>query len=573
MANENKWEYDYSNIYHKPAAPSSYTNVGSSGTNAANEQGEAGYFTQSTTVPPVQAQPTPVQPTEQAYVPVQPMADAYVPAQPTADAYASARPSTAAYAPVQPGVPTGAVNGMPPPPPSYAASAAAPKRTAHAKRKKPSKACRFLGAVAMLALASVVGFVGGYYGSLYGTLNGDTTVIVQQVTRDTSDATAISTSTDGDDLTLVSAAALASESVVVITTEQMVATSGWYGTQSVESGAGSGVIISEDGYILTCAHVVSGATNIIVTVGEVDYVASVIGSDDETDIAVIKIEETGLSAAVLGDSDALAVGEKILAVGNPLGVLGGSVTEGIVSALNRVIVVEDYEMTLVQMDASVSPGNSGGGLFNMAGELVGIVNAKSSDSDSEGIGFAIPINTAFALATSLIENGYITGRPELGVVALSISDAETAAAYGVNALGIYVYSINEGSAAQAAGLQVGDRLISIQDVEISTLTDLTDVIDSMQVGDQVTILIARSGQMMTVNVTLGEEGAPTTTSTSATETVQPETETVQPETEGTVPEGSTEGGMSERSTTPDAGTTVPDSGTSGSNGSSAFPFG
>ncbi len=560
MANENKWEYDYSNIYHKPVAPSTYANVGSSGTNTANEQGGEGYFAQSTAVPPIEVQRTPVQPTEQAYVPVQPTEQAYVPVQPSAEPYAS----------VQQGMPTGAVNGMPPPPPSYATQANAPTRTQRAKRKKPSKARKFFGTVAVLALAGVIGFVGGYYGSLYGTLNGDTTVIVQQVTRDTSDATAISTSTDGNDLTLVSAAALASESVVVITTEQMVATSGWYGTQSVESGAGSGVIISEDGYILTCAHVVSGATNIIVTVGEEDYIASVVGSDDETDIAVIKIEATGLTAAVLGDSDALAVGEKILAVGNPLGVLGGSVTEGIVSALNRVIVVEDYEMTLIQMDASVSPGNSGGGLFNMAGELVGIVNAKSSDSDSEGIGFAIPINTAFALATSLIENGYITGRPELGIVALSISDAETAAAYGVNALGIYVYSINEGSAAQAAGLQVGDRLISIQDTEISALTDLTDAIDSMEVGDEVTLLIARSGQMMTVSVTLGEQGAPTTTTTT-------ETETVQPETEGTIPDSSTQGGMSDRGTTPDAGTTVPDSGMtvpdSGSSGSSGFPFG
>ncbi len=543
MANENKWEYDYSNIYHKASTPNSYTNVGSSGTNTANSQVDGAYFEQA---------PTPVQPAS-----VQPVG------QPMAEPLQGET-----TVPEHVAVPTGAVGGMPPPPPpSYYNGAARgqEKPTRHAKKKKHSVLRRVISSVFMLILVAGVGFAGGYVGNMYAALNSDSMVLVQQVTRDTSELTSISTSTDGEDLSLVSAAAIASQSVVVITTEELVATSGWYGTEAVESGAGSGVIISEDGYILTCAHVVSGASNIIVTVGEDDYAATVIGSDEETDIAVIKIEATGLTAAVLGDSDALSVGESIIAVGNPLGVLGGSVTQGIVSALNRVIVVENYEMTLIQMDASVSPGNSGGGLFNMAGELVGIVNAKSSDSDSEGIGFAIPINTAFELATSLIENGYITGRPELGIIAVSITDAETAAAYGVSSVGIYVYSVNEGSSAQAAGLQAGDRLISIEDTEISVLTDLTDVIDSMEVGDVVSLLIARNGQMMTATVTLGEQGASTATTpdtTTAQETT-PEESVTNPDSGYTFPDSG--------STMPDSGTTTPDSSTTMPDSSAMMP--
>ncbi len=569
MANENKWEYDYSNIYNRPAEPNTYTNVGSSGTNTANQASQPSFAAPQQPVQP--AVDVPVQ--NAASVPVGTAPDGF------ATTAAPVQPAQPVAAPVQAtAVPTGAVTGMPPPPPAYNGGQAAPRKQ-RGKKKKRSFLVRGVARVLSLVIVAAVGFAGGYVGSMYGTSTESAqsaSVVVQQVTRDTSDVTSLSTSTDGNDLTLVSAAALSSESVVVITTEQMIATNSWYGTQSVQSGAGSGVIISEDGYILTCAHVISDAANIIVTVGEEDYTASVVGSDAETDIAVIKIEATGLTAATLGDSDALSVGETVIAVGNPLGELGGSVTQGIVSALNRVVVVESYEMTLIQMDASVSPGNSGGGLFNMAGELVGIVNAKSSDSDSEGIGFSIPINTAISLATNLIENGYITGRPELGIVAVSISDADTAAAYGVSALGIYVYSINEGSAAEAAGLQVGDRLISIDDIEISVLTDLTDAIDAKEVGETVNLLVARSGQMLTVTVTLGEQGAPTTTTTTET-----------PEVTETLPEDATTPELDPGMTMPDDSMTMPDDGMSvpddsttttpgsgrSSSGSSTFPFG
>lgn len=238
-------------------------------------------------------------------------------------------------------------------------------------------------------------------------------VVVQQVERST-DATAAG-STDGTSMSVQQIASVVSPSVVAITTEQMSSSQTWFGGYYVQSGAGSGVIISQDGYILTCAHVVSGATSVKVQLNGSDesYDATVVGQDSTSDIAVLKIDATGLTPAVIGDSDALAVGEVAVAVGNPLGTLSNTVTDGIVSALNRQVTVQDNDMTLIQTDASISPGNSGGGLFNANGELIGIVNAKSSYSEAEGIGFAIPINTAMEIGRQLIENGSVA-RPGAG---------------------------------------------------------------------------------------------------------------------------------------------------------------
>ena len=196
------------------------------------------------------------------------------------------------------------------------------------------------------------------------------------------------------------------------------------------------------------------------------YDATVVGVDSTSDIAVLKIDATGLTPAVIGDSDKLAVGETTVAVGNPLGTLSNTVTQGIVSALNRQVTVEDNDMTLIQTDTSISPGNSGGGLFNANGELIGVVNAKSSYSEAEGIGFAIPINTAMDIAQQLIENGAVA-RPVLGVSILDIQDSSTAQQYGVSALGVYVADVTKGGGAEAAGVQRGDRIIAIDDTAVS----------------------------------------------------------------------------------------------------------
>ena len=213
----------------------------------------------------------------------------------------------------------------------------------------------------------------------------------------------------------------------------------------------------------------------------------------------------------VGDSDKLAVGDNVLAVGNPLGELGGTVTSGIVSALNRSVSIQSSSsvntMSLIQMDASVSPGNSGGGLFNMNGELIGIVNAKSSSSDAEGLGFAIPINDAIKVAQDLLENGYVTGRPYMGITYLAVNDAQTAAQLGVNAYGIYVVDVVSGGPADKAGLKAGDRIVSIDNTEVAQKTDLGTLMQEHSAGDTLSITVARDGQMQTVSLTLGEKNA------------------------------------------------------------------
>ena len=329
-------------------------------------------------------------------------------------------------------------------------------------------------------------------------------------------------------MTTAQVAKTVSPSVVVITTEQVVYSQwSWYGQSQVESGAGSGVIISSDGYILTCDHVVSGASNITVTIGDKDYPATIIGEDSTSDIAVIKIEADGLTPAIVGDSDKLAVGDNVLAVGNPLGELGGTVTSGIVSALNRSVSIQSSSavntMSLIQMDASVSPGNSGGGLFNMNGELVGIVNAKSSSSDAEGLGFAIPINDAIKVAQDLLENGYVTGRPYMGITYLAVTDAQTAAQLGVNAYGIYVVDVVSGGPADQAGLKAGDRIVSIDNTEVAQKTDLGTLMQEHSAGDTLSITIARDGQMQTVSLTLGEKNASNSGSASTNGAARQET--------------------------------------------------
>ena len=360
-----------------------------------------------------------------------------------------------------------------------------------------------------------MGFVGGFVGARVGNTGGK--VVIQQVapsstsSSDSGSASAVNTASG---MTTAQVSEMVSPSVVVITTEQVVYSQwSWYGQSQVESGAGSGVIISSDGYILTCAHVVSGASNITVSIGDKDYPATLVGEDTTSDIAVVKVDATGLTPATVGDSDNLKVGESVMAVGNPLGELGGTVTSGIVSALNRSVTIQGTSstntMSLIQMDASVSPGNSGGGLFNMNGELIGLVNAKSSSSDAEGLGFAIPINDAIKVAQDLLENGYVSGRPYMGITYLAVTDAQTAAQLNVNAYGVYVVDVAQGGPADKAGLKTGDRIVSIDGTEIAQKDDLGTLIQQHAAGDTLSITVAREGQMQTVSLTLGEKNAQT----------------------------------------------------------------
>ena len=380
--------------------------------------------------------------------------------------------------------------------------ASAPQQPPKHEKKKNKVLLRVLAGVGVVAL----GFGGGFGGAIAASRAGLTgnQVVVQEIQRDTSTDATSTGSTDGSAMTMQQIASVASPSVVAITTEQMSSSQTWFGGYYVQSVAGSGIIISQDGYILTCAHVVSGATSVKVQLNGSDetYDATIVGEDSTSDIAVLKIEATGLTPAVIGDSDKLAVGETTVAVGNPLGTLSNTVTQGIVSALNRQVTVEDNDMTLIQTDTSISPGNSGGGLFNANGELIGVVNAKSSYSEAEGIGFAIPINTAMDIAQQLIENGAVA-RPVLGVSILDISDASAAQQYGVSAMGVYVADVTKGGGAEAAGVQRGDRIIAVDDTAVSSTSTVKSYLAGKEVGDTVSLQVERDGKVLTLNVTLG----------------------------------------------------------------------
>lgn len=378
----------------------------------------------------------------------------------------------------------------------------APRSTKNGGGKK--WALRIVAGAACLGVC----FGTGYGGAVLAMRNNSANRVVTNMVPRT-DGTAV---VSNNDFSAVSAKV--APSVVVITTESMVTSNNWFGGQYVQSGAGSGVVLTEDGYIITCNHVVSGANNIKVSLNDgTEYTATLVGGDSTTDVAVLKIDATGLTPATIGDSDSLAVGQSVLAVGNPLGELGGTVTGGMISALNREVTIEDQTMSLIQMDASVSPGNSGGALFNASGDLIGIVNAKSSGDYAEGLGFAIPINTAYNVAMDLIQSGYVTGRPQLGISVITITDAATAARYGVTSAGIYISQVNPGSGAEKAGLQAGDRIVSVDNVLAETANDVVSRVQEKSVGDTVSLQVARKGQLITVEVELTEAN-PTAASTS-----------------------------------------------------------
>ena len=285
--------------------------------------------------------------------------------------------------------------------------------------------------------------------------------------------------------------------------------SGSSGSQ-VQTGSGSGVIITSDGYIVTCNHVVEGASKITVVLSdETSHEAKVVGTDARNDLAVIKIEASGLTPATLGDSDMLTVGEDVVAIGNPLGELRGTSTGGMVSALGRQVSVEGTEMTLIQHDAAVSPGSSGGGLFNASGSLIGIVNAKASSNNAEGIGFAIPVNSVKQIISDLIEHGYVKGRAYLGVLTQNVTlRAEQGGWGGYFGYGgtscVQVGQVVAGSAAESAGIQAGDLILAVGEEQITSTDALSKAIGAYNAGDQATLTIQRDGQQMQVDVTFGE---------------------------------------------------------------------
>lgn len=370
-------------------------------------------------------------------------------------------------------------------------------------KKKQKKERKVLRTIVIGCLIFVLGLTGGFSGAyIYGRMNpsNNEKVIYQAVDRNYN---SISTTSNKNQLSVSEVVDLVEDAVVEIRTES-VRTNAFYG-EYITEGAGSGVIITENGYIVTNYHVINGASKVIVKLkNQNEYEATVIGSDSQTDLALLKIEEIKLTSAVLGNSDQLQVGETAIAIGNPLGNLGGTVTSGIISALGRELTVDGKKMTLLQTSAAVNPGNSGGGLFNAYGELIGIVNAKSSANNVEGLGFAIPINTAKGIIEELMQNGYVSGRVKMGIQMVNIQDAQTAFKYGVNDYGVYIYQVEDNSPAKEAGLRSGDRIIEIDGEEIETTEDVQQIVLEHKVNDKIKVKVIRNNKKETFTVTLGE---------------------------------------------------------------------
>ena len=289
----------------------------------------------------------------------------------------------------------------------------------------------------------------------------------------------------------------------------------YYGmSASTATATGSGVIITEDGYILTNNHVVSSsssssyyqvsqATKITVTLynDSTEYEAKIIGSDEQTDLAVLKIDKTGLTAAELGDSDSVQVGEFAMAIGNPLN-MQSTVTTGVISAKDRKITSDNVTYNVIQTDAAINSGNSGGALLNAEGKVIGINTLKLSGSGVEGIGFAIPINDTISVYQQLITNGKVS-RPYIGISGRDI-DETTAKQNNLSKTGVYVVSVEEFSAAEKAGIQAGDLIIAFDGTEITTMEELNELKNKHNIDDEVKIKLIRNGEEKEVTLTLGE---------------------------------------------------------------------
>ena len=357
--------------------------------------------------------------------------------------------------------------------------------------------------VLVVLLSAVLGTSGGALGAYLVTSNNASSkqVIVYQDTNGVTTSNTSNTANSG--LSIKEIAAKASPSVVEINIEGQTTGYGFFGGTYTTQAAGSGVIISKDGYIITNNHVVEGATSITVKTSDgTEYAATLVGTDSKSDIGVIKVEADNLTPAAIGDSSTISVGDTAVVIGNPLGTLGGTVTNGIISATDREISINNETMNLIQTNAAINSGNSGGGMFDANGNLIGIVNAKDSGTTSsgttiEGLGFAIPINEAMNVAKQLIESGQVTDRPTIGVTLQTITKD-----YGNYKAGLYIADVSKGSGAEAAGLQPGDQIVGADGTEIASYTELSKILRNKHVGDILTLTIVRDGEQMDVDVTL-----------------------------------------------------------------------
>lgn len=403
-------------------------------------------------------------------------------------------------------------------------------------RKKKHTGLKITASLMAMALVSAGSI--GIYSQLAPSLNGGTTEAVTETAQNDTDDNLIKLSS-ADSVSLIKTTdetgdALATEDIVEKLLPSVVGVestfnitsqnSGYYygfgydfGTPTTREavGTGTGVIITENGYIVTNAHVIydseyggglAQSVSVLLEDGDT-YDAEVIGYDTDCDLAVLKINAKGLTAAEFGDSDALKLGEDVVAIGNPLGFeLMDTVTSGIVSGLNRSITINDKAMNLIQTDAAINSGNSGGPLINKYGQVIGINSSKMSASYSEvtieGIGFAIPSNQVMQIVDDLMEYGYVTGKPQLGISCQDVT--ETVSQMYNLPIGVYVTSVTEDGAADKAGIREGDIITAVNDTEVETSAELVAEKNKYSAGDKIEITFIREGKEKTVKVTLDE---------------------------------------------------------------------
>ena len=385
-----------------------------------------------------------------------------------------------------------------------------PQQPEHTQPKKKHTAGR------VVALALCCSLLGGAVGagamaigtSMTGTSGGSrssSTSTILQGDRPTS-AINVSKIDTSKEMTAAEVYAANVNSTVGITTS---ITTNYWGYQTTAAASGSGFILTADGYILTNYHVIENSDSVKVTMYDgTSYDATIVGYDESNDIAVLKIDATGLTPVVLGDSDKLNVGDPVVAIGNPLGELTFSLTSGAVSALNREVTLSsNVTMDLIQTDCAINSGNSGGALFNLYGEVIGITNAKYSGSGSSGeasidnIGFAIPINSVRSIVESIIKNGYIV-KPYIGVSVEDVSSEMTS--YGLPA-GAVVRSVTDGAPAAQAGLQANDIITAVDGAEITGSNDLVQIVTAKKAGDTLKLSVYRQGQTLELTVTVAEQ--------------------------------------------------------------------
>ena len=356
----------------------------------------------------------------------------------------------------------------------------------------------------IVALALVCALVGGFIGA---GVSGATTKVnktsVQVSDREVAQVQTVKV----DGKTQMSMSEVYASNVNSVVSINVSATTNYFGQTVQTAASGTGFFITEDGYVLTNYHVISTAHQYgyavsVLTYDGTTYQATIVGVDEDNDIALLKIDASGVTPVTFGDSDSMAVGDTVYAVGNPLGELEFTMTSGMISALDRTITTSDGTdsgINMFQIDAAVNAGNSGGPVYNTSGQVIGIVTAKYSSSGVEGLGFAIPVNDAVAIANDLMKNGTVTDRAQLGITLQTIPDS--AAQYYNMPDGAYVNSVNSGSCAEKAGLKAGDIITAIDDTAVSSGDALRSALRGYSAGESATLTVSRSGETLKLTVT------------------------------------------------------------------------